>query len=49
MDIVKICPPPMMVATDPIFGFCALMAALLIWRIFSRPELPSWGMRGRRG
>lgn len=49
MDISKTCWSPALAATDPIFVFCAVIAVLLVWRLFSKPDLPSWGRHGRRG
>ncbi|MBB6070205.1 hypothetical protein HKM21_15695 [Longimicrobium terrae] len=48
LDIVKICPPPSAIATDLILSFCAVVAVLLIWRVFRRPDVPAWGRHGTR-
>jgi hypothetical protein len=48
MDIVKICPPASAMATNLILSFCAVIAVLLVWRMFRKPDVPSWGRRGRR-
>ncbi|MBB4635810.1 hypothetical protein [Longimicrobium terrae] len=35
-------------AAPMILGFCAVIAILLIWRTFRKPDVPTWGRRGKR-
>jgi hypothetical protein len=48
MEISIIDGPPSSPAMPMILGFCAVIAILLIWRMFRKPDVPSWGRRGKR-
>jgi len=48
MDISTMDPGPSLGTNALIFGFCAVIAVLLIWRMFRKPDTPGWGRRGRR-
>ncbi len=48
MDIVKVDPGPEIGASEVIFVFCALIAILLIWRTFRKPDTPTWGRHRKR-
>lgn len=34
--------------TPMILGFCAAIAVLLLWRMFRKPDVPTWGRREKR-